>query len=150
VGGGRAVQQVAFGNLDRGLPSDSVLPRVRSDYARYAREGKTSVPALYGERVWNVAPDLFARATAGLLEPMFGGVSAEVLWRPHDAPFAVGLDLNLVRQRDFDGLAGFRRYSVATGHLSLYADLPVWNLYNRFLAVLDGSSPLRLACDHKD
>jgi hypothetical protein len=78
------------------------------------------------------------------------GVSAEVLWRPHDAPFAVGLDLNLVRQRDFDGLAGFRRYSVATGHLSLYADLPVWNLYNRFLAVLDGSSPLRLACDHKD
>ncbi|WP_376099021.1 YjbH domain-containing protein [Roseomonas sp. CCTCC AB2023176] len=124
-----AVQQVAFGNLDRGLPSDSQLPRVRSDYARYARDGKTSIPGLYAERIWNIAPDFFARGTVGLLEPMFGGVSAEVLWRPHDSFFAVGLDLNWVRQREFDGLVGFRRYSVATGHLSLYADLPVWNLY---------------------
>ena len=124
-----AVRQVAFGNLDGGLPSDSALPRVRSDYALYARDGKTSIPALYGERIWNVAPDIFARATAGLLEPMFGGVSAEVLWRPVDRPFAVGLDLNVVRQRETDGLLRFRPYSVVTGHVSLYADLPVWNLY---------------------
>jgi hypothetical protein len=124
-----SVQQAVFGNLDRGLPSDSVLPRVRSDYALYARDGKTSIPGLYGERVWNLAPDVFARATAGLLEPMFGGISSEVLWRPRDRGFAVGLDLNLVQQRATDGLFGFRNYGVATGHVSLYADLPVWNLY---------------------
>ena len=124
-----AVQQAVFGNLDRGLPSDSRLPRVRSDYALYARDGKTSIPGLYGERVWNLAPDVFARATAGLLEPMFGGLSSEVLWRPVDRGFAIGLDLNLVRQRETDGAFGFRRYGVATGHVSLYAELPVWNLY---------------------
>ncbi|HEY8610635.1 MAG TPA: YjbH domain-containing protein [Roseomonas sp.] len=124
-----SVQQAVFGNLDRGLPSDSQLPRVRSDYALYARDGKTSIPGLYGERVWNLAPDVFARATAGLLEPMFGGVSSEVLWRPVDRGFALGLDLNLVQQRATDGLFGFRNYGVATGHVSLYADLPVWNLY---------------------
>jgi len=124
-----AVQQAVFGNLDRGLPSDSQLPRVRSDYALYARDGKTSIPGLYAERVWNLAPDVFARATAGLLEPMFGGASAEVLWRPVGRGFAVGLDLNLVQQRATSGLFGFRNYGVATGHVSLYADLPVWNLY---------------------
>lgn len=124
-----AVQQALLGNLDRGLPSDSLLPRVRSDYALYARDGKTSIPGLYAEGVWNIAPDTFARATAGLLEPMFGGVSSEVLWRPAERPFALGIDLNLVQQRATDGFFGFRSYGVATGHVSLYADLPVWNLY---------------------
>jgi hypothetical protein len=123
------VQQVFAQNLDRGLPSDSRLPRVRSDFARYAREGRTSIPALYAERIWNPAPDWYARVTAGMLEPMFGGVSAEVLWRPHNSRVALGLDVNWVRQRDFNGRLGFQRYSVVTGHASLYWDLPWWNLY---------------------
>ena len=124
-----SVQQRIAGNLGDGPPSDSVLPHVRSDYARYAREGETAIPALYAERIWNVAPDVFGRVTAGLLEPMFGGVSAELLWRPHDRPWGLGLDVNWVRQRDFDQRLAFRDYQVTTGHLSLYADLPVWNLY---------------------
>ncbi len=133
LGGGFAVSGSAArtlaGNLDEGLPSDSRLPRVRSDFARYAREGRTSIPTLYGERIWTPAPDLFARITGGLLEPMFAGVSAEALWRPHAKPFALGLDLNWVAQRAYDGGFSALGYSVATGHLSLYADLPVWNLY---------------------
>jgi hypothetical protein len=102
---------------------------VRTDYARYAAAGRTSIPGLYAERIWNLAPDVFARATLGYLEPMFGGASGEVLWRPHDRGFAIGLDLNWVRQRAFDGGLGFRDYATTTGHLSLYADLPFWNLY---------------------
>ena len=117
------------GNLDEGLPSDSKLPHVRSDFARYAREGRTSIPTLYAERIWTPAPDVFARVTAGLLEPMFAGVASEVLWRPHAKPFALGLDVNWVAQRAYDGGFSMLGYSVATGHLSLYADLPVWNLY---------------------
>ncbi|MFD1110842.1 YjbH domain-containing protein [Pseudoroseomonas ludipueritiae] len=124
-----SVQQVLLGNLDDGPPSDSQLPHVRTDYGRYAAEGKTSIPGLYAERIWNLAPDVFARATLGWLEPMFGGASGEVLWRPFDRGFALGLDLNWVRQRDFDGGLGFRNYSTTTGHLSLYADLPFFNLY---------------------
>ena len=124
-----SVSQVLVGNLENGFPSDSRLPHVRSDYALYAREGKTSIPGFYAERIWNVGPDVFARAAAGLLEPMFGGASGEMLWRSRDQPWALGLDLNWVKQRDYDGLLGFRKYSVATGHASLYADLPVWNLY---------------------
>ncbi|HYZ34835.1 MAG TPA: YjbH domain-containing protein, partial [Crenalkalicoccus sp.] len=138
LGGGFAVAgsvaQAVAGNLDKGLPSDSVLPHVRSDYARYAREGKTSIPALYAERIWTPAPDLFARVTAGLLEPMFMGLSTELLWRPADRPWALGLDLNWVAQREYRQRFAALGYSVGTGHLSLYADLPWWNLY----AVLRG------------
>ncbi|HZH45604.1 MAG TPA: YjbH domain-containing protein [Roseococcus sp.] len=124
-----SVSQAVAGNLDQGLPSDSRLPRVRSDFARYAREGRTSIPALYAERLWNPATDIYARVTAGLLEPMFGGVSAEVLWRPVDRAWAVGLDVSHVRQREYRQGLGFLPYAVTTGHASLYLDLPVWSLF---------------------
>ncbi|WP_431304560.1 YjbH domain-containing protein [Sediminicoccus sp. BL-A-41-H5] len=124
-----AVQQAFAGNLSDGLPSDSVLPHVRSDFARYARAATTTIPALYAERIWTPARDVFARVTAGMLEPMFGGVSAEVLWRPRDRSFAIGLDVNWVAQRQYTQNIGTLGYSVVTGQASLYLDLPVWNLY---------------------
>ncbi|HYF07075.1 MAG TPA: YjbH domain-containing protein [Acetobacteraceae bacterium] len=125
-----SLQQVVAQNLDRGAPSDSLLPRVRSDYARYAREGRDlAIPTLYAEGLWTAAPDVFVRATAGLLEPMFAGVSGEVLWRPRERPFAIGLDIAGVQQRAFDQRFATRDHRVTTGHLSVYADLPWWNLY---------------------
>lgn len=124
-----SVQQNLAGNLDRGLPSDSVLPHVRSDFARYARAADTTIPALYIERMWNPAPDVFARVTAGMLEPMFGGISSEVLWRPQGQPYAFGLDVNWVAQREYRQRLGTLGYSVATGHASMYLDLPVWNMF---------------------
>lgn len=124
-----SVQQTLAQNLDRGLPSNSLLPRVRSDYARYARLGTTSIPALYAERLWNPAPDWFARVTAGLLEPMFAGVGAEVLWRPHNSSLALGLDVNWVAQRGYRQRFAMLGYSTVTGHASLYWDTPWWNIY---------------------
>jgi hypothetical protein len=124
-----SVQQNIAGNLDGGLPSDSLLPHVRSDFARYARTDTPTIPALYLERLWNPAPDVYARVTGGMLEPMFGGISTEVLWRPHDRSWALGLDVNYVAQRDYAQRFGSLGYSVATGHVSVYADLPVWNVY---------------------
>ena len=124
-----SVALVAAQNLDGAAPSDSLLPRVRSDYALYAQEGSpVAMPTLYAERMWSLAPDVFARGTAGYLEPMFAGISGEVLWRPHDRPFAIGIDVNYVAQRDYDQRFGLQDYRVTTGHVSLYADLPWWNL----------------------
>ncbi len=126
---GGSVSQVVAQNLDGAATCDSVLPRVRSDYARYADDGRDlALPTLYAERIWSPAPDIFARVTAGYLEPMFAGVSGELLWRPHDRPFAIGLDVAHVAQRDFDQRFGVQGYPVTTGHVSLHADLPVWNL----------------------
>jgi hypothetical protein len=124
-----SVAQALAGNLEDARPSDSQLPHVRSDLARYAREGKTAIPTLYGERIWTLAPDWFARVTGGLLEPMYQGVQGEVLWRPMDRPVALGLDLAWVAQREYRQRFAALGYTVTTGHASLYADLPIWGLY---------------------
>ena len=51
-----------------------------------------------------------------------------MLYRPVDQRWALGLDLNYVQQRDFDGRFGFRDYTVLTGHLSYYHRLPFHEL----------------------
>jgi hypothetical protein len=124
-----SLSQAVAGNLGGGLPSNSLLPHVRSDIGRYARAGTTSIPALYAERIWTPAADIFARVTGGLLEPMFAGVSTEALWRPAARGFALGVDLAWVQQRDYGQKLSLRRYQVTTGHLSAYAELPWFGLF---------------------
>lgn len=104
--------------------SDSTLPRVRSDWAIYARESNLRVEHMTAEYLWRPRTDFYARTTLGYLETMFGGVSAELLWYPTNSRLALGVEANYVAQRDFDVLFGFQDYSVATGHVSAYYDLP--------------------------
>lgn len=126
---GGVLTQTLYGTIGDAAPSDSLLPHVRSDAGRYAGAGATAIASLTAERIWNVAPDIFGRVTAGYLEPMYAGLSAEALWRPHGSWWAVGADINAVQQRDFDQKLGLRDYRTVTGHVSLYADLPWWDLY---------------------
>jgi len=67
--------------------------------------------------------NFYARGTVGLFEQMYGGISGELLWKPVSSPLALGVEVNYARQRDFDGLLGFRDYDVITGHLSAYYDM---------------------------
>ncbi|NWO08648.1 MAG: YjbH domain-containing protein, partial [Alteromonadaceae bacterium] len=55
---------------------------------------------------------------------MFGGVGAEVLYKPVDSRWAFGLQANRVRQRDFTGGSGFLDYEVTTGFASVYYQMP--------------------------
>ncbi len=104
--------------------SDSVLPRVRSDWPIYARESNLRIEHMTAEYAWRPAENFYARTTLGYLETMFGGLSTELLWYPTDSRLALGIEANYVKQRDFDVLFGFQDYSVATGHVSAYYDLP--------------------------
>lgn len=127
------VRQKIAGNLDESTrESTSVLPKVRSNFNIYDREGETALTNLQAAYYFDVAPDVTGRVTAGYLEPMFGGVSAEVLWSPENSPFSYGLEANYVKQRDFDQGFGFQDYSVGTGHASVY-----WDMGNGFTSQLD-------------
>lgn len=120
---GRVNQKIA-GNLDTGTRvSTSVLPRVRSEAYLYYKGGDTTIQELTGAYYFRPGNDLFGRVTFGYLESMFGGASAEVLWKPQNSRLALGAELNYVKQRDFDQLFGFRPFSVATGHVSAYYDI---------------------------
>ncbi|WP_298858736.1 YjbH domain-containing protein [uncultured Sulfitobacter sp.] len=103
-----------------GSSNTSALEHVRTDAVLYDQGGATSITNLYVNRQWKAAPDVYARVTAGYLERMFGGVSAEVLWKPVGSRLALGVEANYVKQRAFDNALGFQDYGVATGHASAY------------------------------
>ena len=67
-------------------------------------------------------PNLYSRLSAGWLERMYGGVSAEVMWKPVDSRLAIGAEINRVRRRAPGSFAGFTGYEVTTGHVSVHYD----------------------------
>jgi hypothetical protein len=119
---GGALRQRLAGNISNSRASNSVLPHVRTDISQYAQYG-TTLENLYVTRHWKPGRDLYARASAGIFESMFGGVSGEVLWKPVNSPLALGVEANYVVQRDYDQRLSFRDYKTFTGHASLYYEL---------------------------
>lgn len=105
---------------DSNRRSGSRLPRVRTDALEYAKAADTTLHNLYVSKQWKPGANTYARLTAGYLEKMFGGVSAELLWKPVNSRLALGIEANYVKQREFEQQFGFQDYSVATGHLSAY------------------------------
>ena len=112
-----------FGDISRS--SDSVLPRVRSDIDLYLKQGETGIGSMYMEKRGMVNSQASYRAYAGILEDMYSGVGAEVLWRRRfDSRIAFGFNANWVQQRDFDRGFGHRDFETTTAHASLYWATP--------------------------
>ncbi|WP_082090833.1 YjbH domain-containing protein [Halomonas sp. HG01] len=110
-------------NLDKyEYIADSDLPRVRTYIGDYLAEADLGIGNLQYTRTAKLGDDLYAMGYGGLLEMMYAGAGGEVLYRPFDADWAVGLDLNWVRQRDFDQQFGLRDYETWTGHATAYVD----------------------------
>ena len=74
--------------------------------------------------MWSPRKDLFARLDLGYLEEMFGGVGGEVYYRPFNKKYSTSLTWHKVRQRSYNQRFTFRDYSVETGHIGFYYDLP--------------------------
>ena len=95
---------------------------MHSDWTINDIEGQTvNIHDLTLSYVKNLAPGLYGRAHAGLLEPFFAGVGAEVLYKPAQWPIGIGFDIHRVRQRDYDMRFDLRDYETTVGHLSLLA-----------------------------
>ena len=105
------------------LDSFSVLPRVHSDWGYYDIHGQQGhITALKFSHMENIAPSFYGRAHVGLLEPFFAGLGGEILFKPASSPFALGLDIHRVKQRDYDMLFDLRSYETTVGHFSIYYD----------------------------
>ena len=118
-----------FNNLNSLQPAPtSALPHVRSDVGFYLKDAKTGIFQWQSDYLVNIAPDWYGRVSGGLLEYMYAGVDGEVLYRPYDRRWAVGLDVNHVYKRSFNDLFGLQQYEVTEGQLSFYYKLPFYNL----------------------
>ncbi len=100
----------------------SKLPRVRTNIQKYSTTSNTKLSHAQINQLYKVMPNVFALGYAGYLEPMYAGVGGEILYRPYNSNWAVGLDVNSVKQRDFDQGFGLQDYHANTGHVNLYWD----------------------------
>ncbi|MFQ1702027.1 YjbH domain-containing protein [Loktanella agnita] len=115
-------------NADGDEPGTDDTPdvrNVRSDSDVYGDDGIPVLQSLTLTHYARPGRDLYSRVSLGYLERMFGGLSTELLWKPVNSSFGVGLELNHVAQRDSDMAFGFAEYDyeVTTGHLSGYYDM---------------------------
>lgn len=108
-----------FSNLK--LPSDSIIPHVRTDIVDYLKEGSGfTIRRMQLNYFKNPLEDLYFKFSAGIFESMFAGFGFEALYRPFSGDMAVGVDAWRVRQRAFDQMFSFRDYETSTGHITFY------------------------------
>lgn len=108
-------------------PGFTTLPPVRTRIREYLDQ-PIRLEALQLTQFGEIGNDWQAQGYGGYLELMFAGVGGEVLYRPLNSTWGVGVDVNVVRQRDPASELGLLDYQVETGHVTLYKDLP--NFYN--------------------
>ena len=120
-----ALRKSILTNLtDNKRRSNSVLPRVHSDWPLYDVAGQSGhIDELTLSYVKNLAPGLYGRAHAGLLEPFFAGFGGELIYKPAHWPIGIGLDVHRVRKRDYHMRFDLLDYQTTVGHLSFYYDV---------------------------
>lgn len=77
-------------------------PRVRTMFRAYVHENPVRLNQLH--LTWFEQPyeNLYTQMYGGYLEMMFAGIGGEILYRPLNANWALGIDANVVSQRDPD------------------------------------------------
>lgn len=99
---------------------ESPLPRVRTFVREYVTNGNVNLENAYLHWFDKLTDNTYFQVYGGYLETMFGGVGTEILYRPVDSSLSFGLDLNFVKQRDFDSQTAFFDYQAFTGHATVY------------------------------
>ena len=100
----------------------SKLPQVRTNLREYAVTSDFTIPNFALKHMGKLADGHYYGVYGGLLEQMFAGAGGEYLYRPMNSRFAVGVDVNKVKQRAFEQDLDFRDYTVNTGHITAYVD----------------------------
>jgi len=101
-------------------PSNSLLPHVRTDVAEYKKNGNFKLTQAVLNKFYHPRQRVYARASAGLYEEMFGGAGGQVLYFPESGPWAFDASVDALRQRDVSGWLSFRNYSTVTALATMH------------------------------
>lgn len=118
-------------NLDSlKLASDSVLPHVRTDIVSYMKNTRQSlsIQRLQFNKFGKLHPSLFYKLSGGIMEGMFNALGGEILFRPFDKNFGIGIEAWQVYQRGYDQTFKHLGYKTLTGHMTLYYHEPLSNI----------------------
>ena len=122
--------------------SGSAMRHVRSDLVQYLKEDDMHIKRMQLDYIWSPYKDIYAKITGGIFEPMFGGFGGELLFKPFNKNYNIGLELFHVKQRSFDQRFNFQDYETVTGHITLgyqfAAGIESKLSFGRYLAKDDG------------
>ena len=120
----------------------SVMEHVRTDLVQYLKEDDPYIGRMQLDYIWSPHKEVYAKISGGIFEQMFGGFGGELLYKPFNKNYNLGLELFHVKQRTFDQRFNFQEYETVTGHISLgyrFAAGIESNLsFGRYLAKDDG------------
>jgi len=123
-------------------PSNSTLPHVRTDVAKYLGESRFALSRVLLNKYANPAERWYVRGSAGLYEDMYRGVGGQVLYLPKDSRWAVDLSVDALQQRGYKRMFDALDYKTVTAIGSLHYKLPrgitVTARAGRFLAKDEG------------
>ena len=130
-------------NFDKKVAVDSSnLPGVpRTEVVKYLQASSKDfyIPHFQIDDIRSPLKNIYTRTSIGILEGMYGGISAEVLYRPHNSNFAFSYEFNNVKKRAYDMQLDFLEYEVKTKHLNIAYYEPFTNIllkwsYGHYLA----------------
>jgi hypothetical protein len=127
-------------NYARFTSAGSNMPQVRTRIAEYLNTpNKDSIDNLTISKTERLSPSLYMTAYSGIFETMYRGFGSEILYRQPASNWAIGFDINHVRQRDYKQYFGNRDYTVNTGHLTGHWTTPFEGInaalsFGRYLA----------------
>lgn len=102
------------------IESNSKLPHVRSDIAKYKQERDIKLNKLLLNNYNKLSPELFLRSSLGYYEEMFAGFGGQLLYLPKESDWAFDIAVDRLKQRDYDGRLKFLDYEtttfIASGH----------------------------------
>lgn len=119
--------------------SNSLLPHVRTDIAKYKRGRALKLDRLLVNKLVNPRERVYGRLSAGYYEEMYGGVGGQLLYLPKKGNWALDLSVDWLKQRGYDGDLEFRDYSTVTALAAVHYRIPRYGLTltargGRFLA----------------
>ena len=113
-----------FDNLK--LASDSIIPHVRTEIVQYLKQSSAfGIHRIQLNYFMTPSSNLYAKASIGILEEMFGGIGGEILYRPFGSNYGIGAELWRVKQRAYNQMFEFLDYETTTGHINLYYKEPI-------------------------
>lgn len=122
--------------------SGSLMRHVRTDLVQYLKEDDFFIERMQLDYIWSPSKDVYAKLSGGIFEKMFGGFGGELLYRPFNKNYNIGLELFYVKQRSFNQRLNFQDYQTITGHINFgykFAAGIESNLsFGRYLARDDG------------
>ena len=129
-------------NFDRksSVPN-SVLANVRTEIVDYLQQSSKDfyISNMAIESIWSPYNNLYTKLSAGYLESMYGGIAAEVMYKPFNRNTAISYEHNDVKKRSFNQKFTFSDYRIKTSHLNIAHYHPKTNIlakwsYGTYLA----------------